>query len=795
MKLQKVPTVNPTNVQYKISHLSTNMSIRRTSMGTMNETSMKQNQALKAIELEPGASLEKYVNFIKLHMHACSTIYFQINQKRKFLFARMLQKRENDLRSRREQVERLLQWHQRLDDEEHEVREMEQLLMLYCGRDAYQPISKSPLNQRESNKKKMRAIQNQNSENNENVSNNSSNEIMKSHKHIQIIEDSLRTLQNISSRSAVASESDDDESVRVHGKQLNRLWRRLTGRSEEKYVAGQVYVLRKQDLERIYEEAKLIVLAKFNADREFKNILDSSSIIEEREIKSTAVSEIPDTVKRDGNDLQDPTDTLNIQSTDEIIVPELNLNFSPEPSVKDATLSQNENSYYFKIDADAENAVATAEVLSSGTLENATRSTAEIDSNVQEQPVSSSRNATSTKLSTHIDGEQTEEPAVTYDHENDDIYSDITEDSLNNVQNSNSKTASTTIHTAPLSVSAAGANQTITEDNRHSELSAVVSLTNELAELETTQLIDDITFPHLNITSVLNQSDLQQQQPSSQDDDDVNTTDKTKDNYNSVTHDIDDKDISDDFESMKTSDKTILSDNINATNSKSDTIPTEIPTARNTTTTITTNSDTNSGADNNNRMMLENTQFPVISRSPSPSMSKELEQRLIDIDDSLKDLRETISRSPVLELASLEDNLHADDGSTSAVTSLSESSVRVEQEQDSSFGASSQSDDTSDENKENVENSLEKLPAVDNAMTVPVLSTKVDMQLRGKKVNENFYSDEIYPKVDSELSGETKYTSSNYIRDYAAEYNKVPEADALRPKPVQEDAEVKFNQI
>lgn len=64
MKLQKTPTVNPTNVQYKISHLSTNMSIRRTSMGTMNETSMKPNQALKAIELEPGTNLEKYVDFI-----------------------------------------------------------------------------------------------------------------------------------------------------------------------------------------------------------------------------------------------------------------------------------------------------------------------------------------------------------------------------------------------------------------------------------------------------------------------------------------------------------------------------------------------------------------------------------------------------------------------------------------------------------------------------------------------------------------------------------------------------------
>lgn len=62
----KVASLDTSNVQYKISHLSTNMSIRRTSMTARNDSLVKQNRALKAIELEGSTSLERYTNRIPL---------------------------------------------------------------------------------------------------------------------------------------------------------------------------------------------------------------------------------------------------------------------------------------------------------------------------------------------------------------------------------------------------------------------------------------------------------------------------------------------------------------------------------------------------------------------------------------------------------------------------------------------------------------------------------------------------------------------------------------------------------
>lgn len=57
MELHKERPRNATNVQYKISHVSTNMRIRRTSLS--GETDNKNNQAVRAIELQPGDGLEK----------------------------------------------------------------------------------------------------------------------------------------------------------------------------------------------------------------------------------------------------------------------------------------------------------------------------------------------------------------------------------------------------------------------------------------------------------------------------------------------------------------------------------------------------------------------------------------------------------------------------------------------------------------------------------------------------------------------------------------------------------------
>lgn len=212
----------------------------------------------------------------------------------------MLQKREDDLRRRREHVEKLLRWHQRLDDEEHEVREMERLLMMFSATDTYNSSRLTSNENLDVIQQKMRAraikmAPNQHPESfDRDIENapapiNRASLAQKQQKHIRDIEESLRTLQNISARS-ITPQSDGssliEESVQVGGKQLNRLWKRLTGRTEEKFTPSKVYVLSKQHLENIYEEAKEAVLKRFDAGLGWNKIMDTSSIVGDGENKS-----------------------------------------------------------------------------------------------------------------------------------------------------------------------------------------------------------------------------------------------------------------------------------------------------------------------------------------------------------------------------------------------------------------------------------------------------------------------------------------------------------------------------
>lgn len=121
----------------------------------------------------------------------------------------MLQKREDDLRRPREHVEKLLRWHQRLDDEEHEVREMKRLLMMFSATDTYNSSRLTSNENLDVIQQKMRAraikmAPNQHPESfDRDIENapapiNRASLAQKQQKHIRDIEESLRTLQNIS---------------------------------------------------------------------------------------------------------------------------------------------------------------------------------------------------------------------------------------------------------------------------------------------------------------------------------------------------------------------------------------------------------------------------------------------------------------------------------------------------------------------------------------------------------------------------------------------------------------------
>ena len=141
----------------------------------------------------------------------------------------ILQRREQELQKRRQHVERLLQWHKRLDLEEQEVLQLERKLMLSTRH------SDSFTTERSNNNRDL--------------------------KHIKEIEQSLEVLQNVTSSNENLNGS--KECVEVTGEKLNKLWRRLTGEASEKFAPTKLFSLDKSDLAGIYEEAKDIVLKRF----------------------------------------------------------------------------------------------------------------------------------------------------------------------------------------------------------------------------------------------------------------------------------------------------------------------------------------------------------------------------------------------------------------------------------------------------------------------------------------------------------------------------------------------------
>lgn len=158
----------------------------------------------------------------------------------------LLQKREEDLRRRREHVERLMEWHRRLDQEEAEVLQLERILLDYNNVNHPPDQNVTTVQERNPNQIKME-------------------------KKLKDIDRSLRELSSISAADGstdargggASAGSSSGEFVRTSGSKLNKLWRRLTSQRIEKFLPNKKYKLCKADVEQLYEDAKLAVLHDF----------------------------------------------------------------------------------------------------------------------------------------------------------------------------------------------------------------------------------------------------------------------------------------------------------------------------------------------------------------------------------------------------------------------------------------------------------------------------------------------------------------------------------------------------
>lgn len=601
----------------------------------------------------------------------------------------MLQKRENELRMRREHVEKLLGWHQRLDVEEQEIMKMEHMVMMLTtttttndtynytkSHDDHVQSDNLAITVHRSHTKAIAANQQHqqqqppppNDSQRENLSSSNITSMQmneKRERHIRKIEKSLQMLHNISVRSVSSdngggdSNNDDEQNVEVSGRQLNRLWKRLTGQFEEKFSAKQVYTLTKVDLEELYEEAKLFVLKKFHAIEINKLINDSinnsSSVLGEFE-QSAIVNDT------NGGEKHVPSDETAI------VVPALELNHSS--STEDVSMKQSvhesiDQGYYFSTESTAENRIS-AKVPAS-TASNTSIVDQEIDEEIKESTEDQNSGA---------DGGIT---PSTY-HDSEDMHSDITEDSLNKA-----KIASQESET-PIASVVESATQI---DESMIEVASSTTPVNE------TQLIEDISFPHIDVTVTLNRSESIDEEP---------------------------KYSSDDFEKTK-SEKT----------DESNEIETEIS---------------------------NEPRHSTRSTSPlSPTIkSKELEQRLIDLDDSLKDLNETISRSPVLGARS--DSVSPDIETPSEEIRSILSSV----EQDEKNEDIQQKSESSDSSSPTVLPS----PSTSSAPVVPI-----------KLIEAKIHPDFTEPLPSMPMP--------KYPNTFVIDYNKMPEAEALRRTPVSID--------
>ncbi|XP_055695943.1 uncharacterized protein LOC129797427 [Lutzomyia longipalpis] len=159
---------------------------------------------------------------------------------------RLLEQREQELQKRRKHVEFLIQWHQRLEKEEKDVKEIEKKL-LNCNLERFA-------------EKNIPALM----------------EIPdvpgKDDGTLRRVEEIDRSLQLLSS----IVEKSEEEVVEVRGMKLNLLWKKLIGREENKFLPEKVYRMTREDFSQLYEEAKIAVLREFHNERHIRHLLEES---------------------------------------------------------------------------------------------------------------------------------------------------------------------------------------------------------------------------------------------------------------------------------------------------------------------------------------------------------------------------------------------------------------------------------------------------------------------------------------------------------------------------------------
>lgn len=653
----------------------------------------------------------------------------------------MLQKRENELRRRREHVEKLLKWHQRLDGEEQEVLKMERMIMFISTSDVYQTTSHEQINdtveitmhrhhKRTSLQPDDTSIAHAHST--DTITMEKKRFHQKKQKQIHQIQKSLKTLKMISSQSILSDGSSlDNDVVDIFGRQLNKLWKRLTGEYEEKFEPEQIYRLSKPDLEQLYEQAKTVVLQQFcTNEEEFKRRLIDNSIAGDSENGSNLMSQPATEI----------IDSAKSEQEHEPIVPTLNLTSSSE--AREIIVSDTDPGYYFS------NSLNENKIEQNGEQQ-------------QEQVRSGSDTVVealaSDATTQNIDDSQikTEEQI----EEDDEIQSDITEDSLNKpLQFANGNVDSSEIQTIPETESHVNES-----DDRSSQIPSAIE-NEQLSEVQTqdmnensTQLIEETSFPEMDIPSV---------------------------NASSVAEEISAAKLSSSVEQNYTSDNfedKNASTNEVTTNSTAST--TKAPTSTPRTATASSTTATN--------QITENISEKSVEQPSEDGLPKELEQRLILIDDGLRDLREAISQSPVLQ----------------SEPEISEQSNQIDDSKQETNSASPTSDSEKQSTQNDKSEMTEDLEAsenqseTENATESSNATTKIETSAENE-VSSKMGSDESTDSIAAEIA--TSNTDNSALTDTTAakrpfqytlsggsiDYNKVPEADALKRAPLPVETEV-----
>lgn len=503
----------------------------------------------------------------------------------------------------------------------------------------------------------------------------------------------------------------------------------LTGESEQKYVPEKVYALSKDDLEQLYEQAKSVVLQQFCTNEEFKRRLIDSSIIDASENCNNSTSK----------PITEINNSAKITREHESIVPTLNLPSSPEP--RDNVISDTDPGYYFSNSLIESNIEPSSDHQQPEQIKSNTETVVEaIDSGATTQNLDDSQIHTEEQM-------EKDDHSTSYQ---DDIQSDITEDSLNKPLHFTNENSSE-IRTVPENESH------VNESDRSSQIPLAIenegeALTQNMNSSSNKQLIEETSFPEMNIEMTISSI--------AEDVSAVNLSSSEGQNY-----------TNDNFE-----DKSNTAD----VTTNSTTTVTKIATSSPPTATATMNQTSDSGKSIDQFSTLNN-EHP-----------KELEQRLILIGDGLRELSEAISQSPVLQ-SDRESGQHTNEFDDSEKLADSMSPVS------DSNNKSNENDKSSTESFEASENHSENEIATESSTA----ATKSEPSMEHPTVESDESTDSIAAEIavsntDHHQLAETIATKRPFqytLSGGSIDYNKVPEADALKRAPAPSETEVLYSYI